>query len=269
MSNCFSLSAIRLILSMLLTFSSSYAIYYRIPLFARTTALGEALVSVPGDASSIYYNPAGINSRTISFSLTEWFLDTRAVSCAGSYKYKNYFNIGAGISYFSYGQMDYIDEQGNTTGKFSASFTQARLGLSKQYKMFSIGLATKLFDERIETNSKTKVGIDGGMLVSTKIFNIGIGIQDLIIRDQILVDCGVSVRPVLDLLIASDFNFQEKMAVKIGLEYYYQPLFLRVGYGNSKVSIGLGYKRNNFTIDYAVNSHNKLGLTHLFSITIQ
>ncbi|MEO0092595.1 MAG: hypothetical protein ABIK61_07790 [candidate division WOR-3 bacterium] len=239
------------------------------PFFARATALAEAMAGVPGDVSSIFYNPAGIDSKTISFSLTEWFLDTRAGSCAGSYNYKNYFNIGAGISYFSYGQMEYVDEQGNITGKFSAYLTQARIGLSKQYKIFSFGLATKLLDEQIETITKTKFATDLGVLVNTKLFNTGVGIQDLAICDQTLVNWGVSIKPIKDLLIACDINFQEGTKVKIGLEYYYRPLFLRTGYTDSKVSFGLGYMRNNFIFDYAVSSRSQLGLTHHFSFTIK
>lgn len=265
-----SLSAICWSLGILLIFlSSTYGIYYQIPFFARANALGEAMVSVPGDASSIFYNPAGITSKTISFSLTEWFLDTRAGSCAGSYNYKDYFNIGAGISYFSYGQMENIDEQGYITGKFSAYLTQVKIGISKQYKILSAGFATKLLDERIETITKTKISTDLGVLVNTKILNAGIGIQDLASSDQTLVNLGISIKPIKDLLVACDINFQEGTKVKVGLEYYYRPLFLRTGYNDSKVSFGLGYIRNNFILDYTVSSHSQLGLTHHFSFTIK
>ncbi|MCX7785594.1 MAG: hypothetical protein N2201_05130 [candidate division WOR-3 bacterium] len=253
----------------LLFISTTFAIYYQIPFFARPTALGEAMVSISGDASSIFYNPAGMSSKTISFSLSEWFLDTRAVSCAGGYKYKEYFNLGAGVSYFSYGPMDYIDEQGNITGKFSAYLTQARIGLSKQYKLFSFGVATKLLNERIETITKTKFCTDVGVLVNAKLFNTGVGIQNFAVCEQTLVNWGISFRPIKELLVASDINFEEKTKVKIGIEYYYQPLFLRMGFANSRTSLGLGYIRNNLILDYAVSSHNTLGLTHQFSLTIR
>lgn len=248
--------------------SLANAIYYRIPYFARPAALGEAFVSISEDATSIFYNPAGLSTKTISFSLTEWFLDTRAGSVAGSYNYKDYFTFGTGFSYFSYGQMRYFDEEGNPGDYFSAGFWQGKISLSKQFfNLVSVGIAPKIISQKIDTISATKTGFDIGILSSIKLLNVGVSIRDLGIDE--LYDFGISMKPLGDLLLTTDINYQDEIKFGAGAEYYFKPVYFRVGYNDKKLSCGIGYTQKGFIFDYALSDYGQIGLTHQFSITIK
>ncbi len=249
-------------------FSAGYGIYYRIPCFARPAALGEAFVGISENATSIFYNPAGPSSKTVSFSLTEWFLDTRAGSVAGSYNYKNYFTFGAGFSYFSYGQLRYFNEEGNPGDYFSAGLWQGKISLSKQFfNLVSIGIAPKIISQKIDTISTTKTGFDIGVLSSIKLLNVGVSIRDLGIDE--LYDFGISMKPLRDLLLTTDINYQDEIKFGAGAEYYFKPVYFRIGYNDKKLSCGIGYTQKGFLFDYALSDYGQIGLMHQFSITIK
>jgi hypothetical protein len=251
-----------------LTVNITNAIYYKIPYFARPASLGEAFVSVSDDATSIFYNPAGLNTTTLSFSLTEWFLDTRAGSIAGSYNYNNYFTYGVGFSFFSYGHMRYYDEEGNPGEYFNAGIWHGKISLSSQFKkLIAFGVAPKIVSQKIDTVSDTKTGFDLGLLLPIKSLNIGFSLRDVGIDE--LYDFGITIKPVNDLLLTADINYQDETKFGAGVEYHFNLLFFRVGYNNKRMSGGIGYTQKGFSFDYAISNHSSLGLTHQFSITIK
>jgi len=262
-----------LILSCILFFTLSwysftYGIYYRIPYFARPASLGEAYVGIPDDASTIFYNPAGLNTKTASFSLTEWFFDTRAGSVAGSYNYKDQFTVGAGFAYFSYGQLQYFDEEGNPGEYFSAGFWQGKISVSTQInKIISFGFAPKIISQKIDYISENKAGFDVGVFKTINIFNIGLCVRDIGIDE--LYDFGISAKPIKNLLLTGDLNYQDDIKFGVGAEYELQPIYLRIGYNDNGFSGGIGYTQKGFYLDYAISDYGQLGLTHQFSIRIK
>jgi len=248
-----------------------YSIYYKVPYFARPAALGEAMVSVQDNADNLFYNPACINKNTISFSLTDWFIDTRAGSCAGSYNVKNYFTIGGALSYFTYGQMQYFNENGEAGDYFSAGFWQYRLSVAKEiHKYFTLGIGSKVLHQAIDTITETKIMPDLGLIFTSKYVNVGASVHDLLVSNsKMITDIGISAKPVKDLLILAAINYEEKVSVRAGIEYNYKPVFFRVGYADNNLSAGIGYEQKGFVFDYAFVNHKDLGLTHQFSITIK
>ena len=265
--------------------TTAHAIYYKIPYFARSASLGEATVSLLGDASNIFYNPASLNSKNISFSLTEWFLDTRAGSCFGSYRYENHFTVGAGVNYFTYGQLRYFDAEGNPGDYFSASLWQYRLSIAKQlYQHFSIGIGAKLLDQNIATVRVTQTTIDYGMIFYSRFVNIGASLHDpTMCNSGTYYDIGVSVKPISvliklsdwtiiplnDLLLLVAINYQDNLNWRAGIEYNYKPVSFRIGYNDKRLSYGIGYHQRGFSFDYALVNYSDLGLTQQFSITIR
>lgn len=250
--------------------SSSYAIYYKIPYSARQAGLGEATVSLLADANNIFYNPASLNSKSICFNLTEWFLDTRAGSCFGSYQYENYFTVGAGITYFTYGQLRYFDENGNPGDYFSAGLWQYRLGIAKQfYRHVSVGVGTKVLDQRITHTRETKLTIDYGLIYYSKLFNFGLSLHDpTLCNSGTYFDIGASVKPINNLLLLMAVEYQDGFNWRPGIEYNYQPVSFRIGY-NKRFSLGIGYNEKRFSFDCALVNYNDIGLTQQFSITLK
>jgi long-subunit fatty acid transport protein len=254
-----------------LIISSAYAIYYKIPYSARPAALGEATVSLLGDANNIFYNPASLNSKNISFNLTEWFVDTRAGSCFGSYRYENYFTVGAGVTYFTYGQLRYFDAEGNPGDYFNAGLWQYRLSIAKQlYHHISLGVGAKLLDQNIATVQTTQTTLDYGLIYYAKLFNVGASLHNpTMCNVGTYFDIGASAKPIKDLLLLVAINYQDALSWRAGIEYNYKPMSFRIGYNNKRLAFGIGYHERNFSLDYALANYNDLGLTHQFSITIK
>lgn len=250
-----------------LAISSLQAIYYRIPYFARPAALGEATVSVLGDATGIFTNPASINNKIVSFSLTEWLLDTRAGSCVGSYNVMDYFMIGGGVTYFSYGPMRYFDDEGNPGDYFSADIWQYRISLAKQlYNRISLGIGTKILQQNIETVKETKFLADFGAIYYSKLFDVGASVHD---PTDVSFDVGISAKPVKDLLLLVAMNYQDKAVMRAGIEYNFKPVSFRIGFNNKRLAGGIGYQQQGFSFDYALTDYGQVGLTHQFSITLK
>lgn len=247
-------------------FSSSFAIYYNIPYFARDASLGEATASSFGDITAIFYNPAVINSKSASFSLTEWFIDTRAGSLVGSYPVRDYLTIGGGLAYFSYGQMRYYDEYGNPLEYFSAGLWQYQLSIAKQfYNRVSLGVGLKGLHQKIADTNETKFIGDIGVIYYTNLFNIGVSVHD---QTNISLDAGVSIK-TKDFIWLAAINYKDEIMLKAGVEFNYKPMAFRIGYNDNDLSAGIGYNQKGYSFDYAITDHGLLGLTHHFSITIK
>lgn len=242
----------------------------KIPYFARASGLGEAFAAVKDDATGIFYNPAGLNINNVSFSLTEWYFDTRAGAFAGNYNYKDLLTIGAGLVYFSYGQLRYFNEDGIAGDYFGAGFWQAKFGVSKQIcKLISIGTAYKFNYQKIDTVGKSASDFDFGVLSALNVINLGFYIQD--ISDNRIYTGGVAIKAIKDLLMTADLSYQNKLSYMMGIEYNLKPIYFRLGYNSDKnrIATGIGYTQKNYIFDYTISNHQNLGITHQFSISIK
>ncbi|MEO0083187.1 MAG: hypothetical protein ABIK33_02200 [candidate division WOR-3 bacterium] len=242
----------------------------KMPYFARASGLGEALAALKDDAVGIFYNPAGLNITTVSFSLTDWYFDTRAGAFAGSYNYKDWLTAGAGLVYFSYGQLRYFNEDGIAGNYFSAGFWQAKFSLSKQiHKFISIGTAYKFNYQKIDTVGKSKSNFDVGILSACNIVNLGFYMRD--IKNNPGYIGGVTIKAINNLLITADLSYQNELSYMAGIEYFLNPIYLRFGYNSDKnrIATGIGFRQKNYIFDYTISNHQNLGITHQFTISIK
>lgn len=110
---------------------------------AKAEAMGRSIASIPGDAISYYYNPAGMASLkglnlNGSFASPYYSLDTARYNFFGaSYNIKKYGTVGLSRDYFNYGYEDEIivtDEIGNVTGTYTydPDITNYRMTLSSE-----------------------------------------------------------------------------------------------------------------------------------------
>lgn len=84
---------------------------------------------------------------------------------------------------------------------------------------------------------------------------------------------GVVFKPSDHLLIsnAAEYSVNTRLNISLGIEYQFSDhFFLRCGISGEPVhhSVGIGYKWNVITIDFAMMHHETLGYTPSFSLTL-
>ena len=131
---------------------------------ARGTAMGETFVAVADDISALQYNPAGLvlfKENGITFSHTQWFVDTRLEYFGGVVHFGNNA-LGLSVTSLRTEDMKVTTElQPEGTGDFFR-FSDLALGLSYSRRMtdqFSFGATVKYVQENLgELTMKTVVG---------------------------------------------------------------------------------------------------------------
>ena len=96
---------------------------------ARAIAMGEAYTAVADDASSLYWNPAGIallNQSQAAFMYNQSFQDMNYSNAGAAVPLEN-GGLGASVSYLGYGNIDGLDASGNPTGNVNADHDHSRL----------------------------------------------------------------------------------------------------------------------------------------------
>lgn len=129
--------------------------FLRIAPDARSSAMGDAGIATTADANSLYFNASNLafaeQDLGLSLTYTSW-LRAMGISdvflgyLSGYKKIKNNQAIGLGLRYFSVGQLQYSDDQGNPLQtvnpyELAIDFAYAR----KLGKTFSIGLTLHYF----------------------------------------------------------------------------------------------------------------------------
>ncbi len=153
---------------------------------ARATGMGSAFVGVADDASTIFWNVAGIarlGKNTVIFDHTQWIADLQYNYLAGSLDLGNYGALGVSLVASNYGEMNVttITEPEGTGQVFSVkdyAFSLAwAINLTED---FAIGFNPKIVYESIWQTSGWALGIDMGILYNTpfKGFTLGMSITN-------------------------------------------------------------------------------------------
>ncbi len=222
--------------------------FLRVPVFARPTALGSAYTSVSDDAAAIFYNPAGLNTPQIYVNLTEWLLDTRFAALASCCRIKNTISVGIGFYYFAYGAIDQYDEYENLNGNFSPYSYVAVIGIAKPLiKNLTLGIAGKLFTEKIFRTGYTNWASDIGMKFSHSFFNVGANFKNFSGTEKSFIkEIGISLQPIKNFLACLDLSYYKKLILRAGVEYKITSLSCRIGLNDSKPTFGIGYQHTFF-----------------------
>jgi len=257
---------------------------------ARAVGFAGAFTAISDDATSIYYNPAGLaNLKKIEIDAAyyKWFMDTfLSYACfnvpigSGS--------IGGMFLYTSYGKFDLIDEKGiflntsveplNLKGAIGYGFP---LG-----SIFSFGLGLKLNSFIIEDYNKTSFLLDLGLRTNINDFIfLGLAVQNIGFEENNLnnIKAGLGINIFNIQGNKWSFEFDTKYSMIYGLSYslgtelqLFKLLALRGGYnidksndilGNlSGVSFGAGITIEKLSVDYAFSMRGDLGTTHLIGL---
>ena len=127
--------------------------FLKIGTSARATGMAESFVAVSDDISSLQWNPAGLvafKENGVTFSFTQWFVDTKLVNFGGVYHFGGNNAIGLNVTSLQTEDMKVTTEfQPTGTGEyFRFSDLSAGLSFAKQLtEQFSFGATVKFVQE--------------------------------------------------------------------------------------------------------------------------
>jgi len=275
--------------------------FLKIGIGARAVGMGSAFVSVADDASSVYWNPAGVARITrsvININHCDWVHDTAFSQAA--YVFDPRYLPGMLALHV---RSLYMPEQlvrtiykpdgtpGYTfdNGDVAAGLTFARSLTDK----FSAGITANYLHSSLADVTSSAYSFDFGTLYDTGFQSLRIGMAIQNIGNEMrflerssklptLFRVGMSMRVYesgqLRVLTAADFSHppDNSERANVGAEVGYKDfLYFRggsgFGYDAEGLSLGLGFKvptslNSEATIDYAYSDMSYLGAIHRLSI---
>ncbi len=233
--------------------------FLRMGVGARAVAMGGAFTAIADDATTTYWNPAGLGQlkdpqlgamySIMSLDRSHNFLSyAQPIGRVGTF----------GISWINFGvsKIDGRDSNGNPTGDFSDSEMAFALSYGKRLThIFSLGGSAKYLVHSLADNKATGLGFDAGALaVISDVISVGATIQDIasaitwdtdsehkdIFPTQIRLGAAFSPR-LIPIKLAGDMgkNSGEKVKCHIGVEYWLrQILAFRGGYSSKGIALG-------------------------------
>lgn len=127
--------------------------FLKIGTSARATGMAESFVAVSDDISSLHWNPAGLlgfKENGMTFSYTQWFVDTKLANFGGVYHFGGSNALGLNVTSLQTEDMKVTTEfQPTGTGEYFR-FSDLSVGLSfaRQFtEQFSFGATVKYVQE--------------------------------------------------------------------------------------------------------------------------
>ena len=279
--------------------------FLKIPIGARATGLGGTFVAVADDASSVYWNPAGIarlQGNTVAIHHANWVADVNLTQ--GTYV----FSLGflPGMLAFNARSL-YMDDMKRTTvfrpdgtgeyfdaGYSAFSLTYARSLTDK----FSVGVTGSLVHSGLDDLSANTLSFDIGTLYDTgyRSLKIGMSIQNMGVSELSYIDdtnaaklpilfrvgAAINIVQQLDhvLMTTAEFSHPPDNNERLnwGAEYGFKDfLFIRGGYNfgydieTFAAGIGVSFPTSvssDTKFDYSYTDLSELSGVHRFSLEI-
>lgn len=224
------------------------------------------------DSWSVFHNPAGLNgveNASVSLAYTNRYNveSFRTMAIAGVIPFKN-MNAGVGISRFG-----------------DRLFSESRLAIGAATHLSGVDIGARIGYVQIMTLGLETRGlpfIDFGVITQlTDELSIGASLHH-INQPQVtefederlpaLVRAGIRYNPVerFNFYLETQKENAQKIAFQAGVEYeLIEGFFARTGLSSEpqKAYFGLGGFWKNITLDYAFNTHPRLGLSHQISVS--
>jgi hypothetical protein len=275
--------------------------FLKIPVGARSVAMGTAFTGLADDELAMYYNPAGLAMALENRYLFEYhnYIADMQSGMIGIVKPMNDRNVVGGyISYLNYGKFQRTDQSGTVGGEFSGG--DILLALSYAHRpsyQFMAGGSLKLIYEKLESYSATGVAVDlGGRYIDIREkYSFGVALQNLgsqlsalgSEKDKLplILRGGASGKPRgIYTLFSADVvvPFDNDPYFCVGAELQkFKPLFIRAGYNSAGKNIrasgstdntagfsaGVGFDHRRLHFSYAFTPQAELGDSHRFTIT--
>ena len=264
---------------------------------ARAGGMGEAYTAVSDEATSIYWNPAGMASvEGVELNVThsEWLLDIRFEQVS---VVNEMFGgaVGLGFTGVYYGDMDRYGEFPSLTP--DGTFAPYDLALSAGYAKdilpnLSAGVAVKLIYEKIDFESATGYAFDFGLTHKSRIEGLTLAASMLNLGPEAKF-VEESFYPPFQLRLGAAWQKENEglrgrltlatdavvpndgdTRMHMGLEYTYRRRLAvrfgyKIGYYAQGATMGLGVFYRNLRFDYAYGAiTDELGDIHRISINL-
>ena len=271
------------------------ALFLRVGMGARASAMGEAFTAVAGDASAVYWNPAAMAAVLGTHGLVmhnEYFQSVRLEQLALSHE-TEYGTLGLGFTGL---YMDALERREDVPssiplGTFSAYDVAVTVGFARYITPnLAAGLAVKPIYQKIDETSAIGMAFDVGLYHIARVKGVkfaavitNIGKPMKFDAEEYALPRAIKIggsyereMPELrgDILLTADAVMPNdgELREHFGLEYTYdRRLFVRggykVGYDSYGLTAGLGVMYQKIQVDYAVLFiDNDLGDSHRISL---
>jgi hypothetical protein len=261
---------------------------------ARYLAMGGAGTAISDDANSLYWNPAGLAAARPEFSVSDMELQqgTRLDFASFAQPTKKCGTFAVGGAYLSQSAIEGRDLNGKPTASFSAA--DADLVLAHGYKtdLVDIGSAVKFVQSHIGSAQATTFALDlgarkqlGHVTLGAALRNLGPGMKYDSETDSLPLRLALGAAYKTErghALTIELVNAPRAGGTDVGFGGEFQAVknvFLRAGYttqtaisGGSGfdaargLTLGVGFRADRWTIDYAAVPMGELGSTHRFTL---
>lgn len=266
---------------------------------ARALSMGGAYTALADDAAAIYWNPAGLaraEKRQASVSHAELGNGTRHDFLAYAHPTSR-IGYAAAITYLSHGSISGRDSQGRPTGGYDASDAAAAFGAGVRLELADLGVSVKYLRSHIASSEAQGVALDAGVrrelavgsgkvLLGMALRNAGPGLKYVDQRNDLPLRAafGAAYRFEKGHGLAAEFQNGPRGAGSeggAGGEYKAsESVSLRLGFTSKGsaangtglgaargLTMGLGYRRGEYMLDYAAQVAGELGSTHRFTLS--
>jgi len=252
---------------------------------ARPLALGGAYTALGNDASSLFYNPAGLGRMNFPEVMTmynSWLADTKQQAAIVAFPLR-FGTVAFGYTSLSSGNIQGYDATGALTSVFDTGSTVMSLSLGRSLNPNLFwGFSVKTISDRLETVTARTTAFDAGMtlmanpnlIIGVSAMNFGSGLV-YVSEKTALPTCyrlGIAYKANLlneSIRVAGDLAaYPDGTKVDLGMEYLVRDfLAFRLGDSGGNLRAGIGVIANILAIDYAYYFHQDLGATHQVSIS--
>jgi len=169
------------------------AAFLKVGVGARQVGMGSAITSLVGDASNLFWNPAGIGLREdrmqVSFSYNKWIGELTQNAVAATYNLDDIGTIGVGFMTFGLSgiaadrdvypgnpalQALQIDQQSSSSYDYMDLLFQASFSRYVTDRL-SLGVSVKYISEKIDDQSAGALAFDFGSVYSIGVMNWKVG----------------------------------------------------------------------------------------------
>lgn len=212
---------------------TTVANFLTIPVGPRASGMGGAFTAVANDATSAFWNPAGLSRmprNEFTASTAEWLVSSRTNWVGLGFKLDDDNAIGISVNQLDYGQEEITTvQQQNGTGQYwSASDLAVSLSYSRNLTdRFSIGGTVKYISENIYDVSATGFGVDVGLLFYTQLEGLRLGMNISNFGTELQLD-GKSLLQPIDIDPANTGN-NSNISGQLLTEAWSLPLTFAVG----------------------------------------
>ncbi|UCG61989.1 MAG: PorV/PorQ family protein [Candidatus Zixiibacteriota bacterium] len=256
---------------------------------ARALALGGGFTSLADDATTIYYNPAGLPLLEFQeISLMHMDLVEGTIYDYAGWVYPDMKLGGFGIAYMRIGTGDIIRRDNYAPqGTFDYAHWQLLIGYGQRLQGgLAVGLNFKLVNQTLDDLSDYGFGFDVGMLARfSKHISAGVTVRDMVPPElelsqtseitPITVAGGLSVRDITvggPVHVTGNLEMEKienrDMRIHGGTELVISGNYaLRAGYDRDNFSAGAGLKVGRLKVDYAYKILDYLGDSQRFSLS--